>query len=154
MASYIYSLNIQWTPANHSSFIIWTQAMQIPRTKMSCTKRWQPSMLLTMTNWQQFIGVFYRQLTSQNCTSLVLVYLYLTIISSCLDNIRQIIFSWSVKKIAYAHVYNCNCQYVSQGPYSCISYDIIGFWLVEMAISTNQKPTIYRNLYENMSPHH
>ena len=27
---------------------------------------------------------------------------------------------------------------------------IVGFWLVEMAISTNQKPTIYRNLYENM----
>ena len=24
---------------------------------------------------------------------------------------------------------------------------IVGFWLVEMAISTNQKPTIYRNLY-------
>ena len=29
---------------------------------------------------------------------------------------------------------------------------IVGFWLVEMAISTNQKPTIYRNLYENTSP--
>ena len=27
-----------------------------------------------------------------------------------------------------------------------------GFWLVEMAISTNQKPTIYRNLYENTGP--
>ena len=26
---------------------------------------------------------------------------------------------------------------------------IVGFWLVEMAISTNQKPTIYRNLYDN-----
>ena len=26
---------------------------------------------------------------------------------------------------------------------------IVGFWLVEMAISTNQKPAIYRNLYEN-----
>ena len=26
---------------------------------------------------------------------------------------------------------------------------IVGFWLVEMAISTNQKLTIYRNLYEN-----
>ena len=25
---------------------------------------------------------------------------------------------------------------------------IVGFWLVEMAISTNQKPTIYRNLHE------
>ena len=29
---------------------------------------------------------------------------------------------------------------------------IVGFWLVEMAISTNQKPTIYRNLYENTVP--
>ena len=29
---------------------------------------------------------------------------------------------------------------------------IVGFWLVEMAISTNQKPTIYRNLYEDTVP--
>ena len=29
---------------------------------------------------------------------------------------------------------------------------IVGFGLVEMAISTNPKPTIYRNLYENMCP--
>ena len=29
---------------------------------------------------------------------------------------------------------------------------IVGFWLVEMAISTNQKLTIYRNLYENTGP--
>ena len=29
---------------------------------------------------------------------------------------------------------------------------IVGFWLVEMAISTNQKPTIYRNLYKNTCP--
>ena len=37
-------------------------------------------------------------------------------------------------------------------PVSVFSYKlryIVGFWLVEMAISTNQKPTIYRNLYEN-----
>ena len=26
---------------------------------------------------------------------------------------------------------------------------ILGFWLVEMVISTNQKPTIFRNLNEN-----
>ena len=31
---------------------------------------------------------------------------------------------------------------------------IVGFWLVEMAISTNQKPTIYRSLYENTDPQH
>ena len=29
---------------------------------------------------------------------------------------------------------------------------IVAFWLVEMAISTNQKATIYRNLYENTGP--
>ena len=29
---------------------------------------------------------------------------------------------------------------------------IVGFRLVEMTISTNQKPTIYRNLYENTGP--
>ena len=28
----------------------------------------------------------------------------------------------------------------------------VGFWFVEMAISTNPKPTIYRNLYENTIP--
>ena len=30
-----------------------------------------------------------------------------------------------------------------------LRFDIGGFLLVEMAISTNSKPTIYRNLYEN-----
>ena len=29
---------------------------------------------------------------------------------------------------------------------------IVGFWLGEIAISTNPKPTIYRNLYENTGP--
>ena len=40
-------------------------------------------------------------------------------------------------------------------PGSVFSYKlryIVGFWLAEMAISTNQKPTIYRNLYENTGP--
>ena len=40
----------------------------------------------------------------------------------------------------------------SELPGSAFSYKlwyIVGFWLVEMAISTNQKPTIYRNLYVN-----
>ena len=31
---------------------------------------------------------------------------------------------------------------------------IVGFWLVEMVISTNQKPTKYRNLFENTQPEH
>ena len=44
---------------------------------------------------------------------------------------------------------------VTGGPGAVFSYKlryIVGFWLVEMAISTNQKPTIYRNLYENTGP--
>ena len=42
-----------------------------------------------------------------------------------------------------------------ESPGPVLSYKlryIVGFWLVEMAISTNQKPTIYRNLYENTGP--
>ena len=31
---------------------------------------------------------------------------------------------------------------------------IVGLGLVEMAISTNPKPTIYRNLYGNTGPDH
>ena len=35
----------------------------------------------------------------------------------------------------------------------CILVQVtIYIWLVEMAISTNEKPTIYRNLYENTDP--
>ena len=41
---------------------------------------------------------------------------------------------------------------ISGGVYSYKLRYIVGFWLVEMAISTNQKPTIYRNLYENTGP--
>ena len=43
----------------------------------------------------------------------------------------------------------------SRSPGAVFSYKlryIVGFWLVEIAISTNQKPTIYRKLYENMGP--
>ena len=29
---------------------------------------------------------------------------------------------------------------------------MVGFWLVQTAVSTNQKPTMYRNLYENTGP--
>ena len=35
---------------------------------------------------------------------------------------------------------------------SCIFVYIVGFGLVEMAISNNPKPTIYRNVYENTGP--
>ena len=43
--------------------------------------------------------------------------------------------------------------YESQGPYSRTSYDYIaGFGLVEVAISTSPKPTIYRKFCENMGP--
>ena len=37
----------------------------------------------------------------------------------------------------------------TQGPYSSKSYDMHASGLVEMVISTNLRPTIYRNLYEN-----
>ena len=43
-------------------------------------------------------------------------------------------------------------QYDSGPVFSYKLRYIVGFWLVEMAISTNQKPTIYRNLYENTAP--
>ena len=51
----------------------------------------------------------------------------------------------------------CTCSsrkgYSVTGPvFSYKLRHIVGFWLVEMAISTNQKPTIYRNLYENTGP--
>ena len=40
-----------------------------------------------------------------------------------------------------------------QGPYSRASCDyIVGFGFVEISISTNPKPTIYRNLHENTDP--
>ena len=38
---------------------------------------------------------------------------------------------------------------LDQGSYSHKLRYIVGFWLVEMAISTNQMPTIYRNLYDD-----
>ena len=44
------------------------------------------------------------------------------------------------------------CHYMSGPVFSYKLRHIVGFWLVEMAISTNQKPTIYRNLYENTGP--
>ena len=45
--------------------------------------------------------------------------------------------------------------WVKSGPGTVFSYKlryIVGFWLVEIDISTNPKPTIYRNLYENTGP--
>ena len=45
-------------------------------------------------------------------------------------------------------------MYTSGAVFSYKLRYIVGFWLVEMAISTNQKPTIYRNLYENTGPEH
>ena len=49
-----------------------------------------------------------------------------------------------------------NDSYFKQYHYGAVfSYKlryIVGFGLVEMAISPNPKPTIYRNLYENTGP--
>ena len=44
---------------------------------------------------------------------------------------------------------------LAKGPGPIFSYKlryIVGFRLVEMAISTNPEPTIYHNLYENTGP--
>ena len=48
-------------------------------------------------------------------------------------------------------------RYTAYGyrPGPVFSYElryIVGFWLVEMVITTNEKPTIYRNLYEYTGP--
>ena len=48
-------------------------------------------------------------------------------------------------------------QRTYRAPGSVFSYKlryIVGFGLVEMVISTNPKPTIHRNLYENTAPDH
>ena len=45
--------------------------------------------------------------------------------------------------------------HLGSSPGAVFSYKLrysVGFLLVEMAISTNQKPTTYRNLYENTGP--
>ena len=44
------------------------------------------------------------------------------------------------------------CRYSLGAVFSYKLRYIVGFWLVEMVISTNPKPTIYRNLYENTAP--
>ena len=93
-------------------------------------------------------------------------------ILSCLWQIcLQWLFSMSIK---YMSVFMSVCMYIlycesafhinqqsilhkssNMTPGAIFSYKlryIVGFWLVEMAISTNQNPTIYRNLYENTAP--
>ena len=68
-----------------------------------------------------------------------------------------IYFVWTILSITPTHVWAdlyINFSHDITGP--VFSYKlryIVGFWLVEMAISTNPKPTIYRNLYENTAPH-
>ena len=64
-----------------------------------------------------------------------------------------------VRVPAGSDVYHRSCAYTVlltvRRPGSVFSYKlryIVGFLLVEIAISTNQKPTIYRNLYENTDP--
>ena len=59
--------------------------------------------------------------------------------------------SWSCIQ-CFSNIY---CISVCPCPGPVFSYKlryIIGFSLVEMAISTNPKPTIYRKLYENTGP--
>ena len=55
--------------------------------------------------------------------------------------------------MVYTQIFQrCKGLFPSQGPYSRTSYYMVGFWLAEMAISTNQKHTIYRTLFENTGP--
>ena len=62
---------------------------------------------------------------------------------------------YTLMKSAICRIFEqCSFQ-CGKGPGAIFSYKlryIVGFWLVEMAISTNQNPTIYRNLYENTAP--
>ena len=62
---------------------------------------------------------------------------------------RCVFFALQNQKAIAAY---CTAIWICTATGSVLSYKlryIVGFWLDEMAISTNQKPTIYRNLYEN-----
>ena len=60
---------------------------------------------------------------------------------------------WSlVLAWAYLDFSTMPFAYISGPIFSYKLRYIVGFRLVEMAISTNQKLTIYGNLYENMGP--
>ena len=87
-----------------------------------------------------------------------------------LKTLRQRFLFFFISGLARTRVYPANTRrwtkavlilvrrlrrYTNIKPGAVFSYKlryIVGFWLVEMAISTNQKPTIYRNLYENTGP--
>ena len=82
-------------------------------------------------------------------------------LSLALENERKLIVTCFRMTATFNFAYYLNCSTVTiwnssdreSGP--VFSYKlryIAGFWLVEMAISTNQKPAIYRNLYENTAP--
>ena len=66
-------------------------------------------------------------------------------------------YKFSICRFAFTHCRNLFAalplsRWHKYRPWSVLSYEllyIVGFGLVEMAISTNQKPTIYRNLYGN-----
>ena len=68
-----------------------------------------------------------------------------------------LLYEWrQILHFAFAEQYTC--PYYNDIHYSpgiVFSYKlryIVVFGLVEMTISTNPKPTIYRNLYDNMNP--
>ena len=82
---------------------------------------------------------------------------YVLMRSSSLGSDRTAMYAWhpNRKKNVKASAASAELQSETYAPGPVFSYKlryIVGFWLVEMAISTNQKPTIYRNLYENTGP--
>ena len=78
----------------------------------------------------------------------------LALVNMTVDTASAILQTTTVlKQITEAPEEMTRVSQVRSGP--VFSYKlryIVGFWLVEMTISTNQKPTIYRNLYENTGP--
>ena len=93
------------------------------------------------------------------------MYLIITRFINHFNNLPNIILSstWSIQWIvSKEQSYRCGTDSLTPScicgcwyPGPVFSYKlryIVGFWLVEIAISTNQKPTIYRNLYENTGP--
>ena len=65
------------------------------------------------------------------------------------NSLRSVRFYWTkaknINSLLKLSSYCCLLLLPLQSRNNCN----VGFWLVEMAISTNQKPTIYRDLYDN-----
>ena len=64
-----------------------------------------------------------------------------------MERVREILAKWVNSHLPFVFI-----PMTAGAVFSYKLRYIVGFWLVEMAISTNQKPTLYRNLYENTGP--